>query len=208
MLLHEINFNIDYEELERQQKDKCLVEFIPAEEKFAWTAPARLAAQLMSNGKVTAKEICQATGLSPEAFNRIKSHEIFQREVDELIYQREKEISRSGFAQKANRILALNDIHERLSQVIQERAQQSDPRSPFFNENYALIPGMSSGLIVTEEKSLGMGSTTTIARVDTGIVKSMIEVQNALGTETGQKTKNIAVAHTLQKSYGFSQDII
>jgi len=200
MLLHEINFNIDYEELERQQKDKCLVEFIPAEEKFAWTAPARLAAQLMSNGKVTAKEICQATGLSPEAFNRIKSHEIFQREVDELIYQREKEISRSGFAQKANRILALN--------VIQERAQQSDPRSPFFNENYALIPGMSSGLIVTEEKSLGMGSTTTIARVDTGIVKSMIEVQNALGTETGQKTKNIAVAHTLQKSYGFSQDII
>ncbi len=203
MYLSEIDYNIN-EEILAENSRISSERAITSTNSFIWSPAYEIAANYIAAG-LKNSQITFSSGLTYKELSVLRRNPVFMEKVDDLIYDKLQEVKRLGVAIKANRILGLNELQDKLQIVIDERSQQCDPLSPFFNDRLSTIPGMSTGLIVAEEKSIGMGVTVLHSKVDTSIMKSIIEINSAVSEELGQKSTTIN--HNI-KAYGFDTSIM
>jgi hypothetical protein len=144
------------------------------------TEQKQLAARLVAKNK-TSVEIAQQCGVSGRTVFLWKADKQFQAEVTRVREQWRETVRNQGTADQDFRLRSLNDRHERLRRVIEERSQ-----SPEF-QNAA---GGKTGLLTVTYKmqSIGDGESSAIPEyaVDTGLLAEMRAIEIQAATEMGQ----------------------
>lgn len=144
------------------------------------TEPMVLAAQLISESKLTHQEIADKVGIARKTLWYWRKAPEFTAEVERALDERRKEIRRTGLADIETRIAALNDRWLRMRRLMDARAD--DP-------TMAGVPGGTTGLLVRTTKGLGSGDAFTLIdeyAVDTGLLRELREHEKQAAQELGQ----------------------
>lgn len=132
---------------------------------------------------VTMSEVAEKYGMSVMSVQRhITGHlpKALTRAAERATVKAEDRLYQYDIARKESRVAALNDLHDRLRSVIQERGE--DP-------SVSAVPGGSSGLLVKTFKRLGQGpdaETVEEYRVDVATVAEARHLQEQAARELGQ----------------------
>lgn len=152
----------------------------PAKTKFTWRTNSRRAALLVAQDKLTDERIATECGVSKATLERWKDHPDFRAKVSKRTEEILASLRDKGIAEKSNRIASLNDRWEKLHQVIRERG--ADP-------SMVDIPGGTTGLVVRQLKSIGVGQQNQMVEeyvVDTGTLAEMRAMELQAAKELGQ----------------------
>ena len=87
---------------------------------------------------------------------------------------------RGGLARREKRVAVLNDMHDRMLSVIDERAEDVAMQA---------VPGGKSGLITKQLKGIGKGEDFQVVEVyemDTALVRELRATQEQIAKELGQ----------------------
>lgn len=181
------------------------------------------AAVLAAEDRLTDAEIAAEVGVSPRQYWRWKRDPEFMAAVEAERARLVQALRLKGIAEKQNRIDGLVDRHQRLQQVIEERAK--DPlmqtvaggktgvmvASPMLVKVY-IAGGDEDGEILTPTKQSELQYTFA---VDTGLLKEMRDTEKQVAQELGQWSEKlehtgkggapIGVHHTgkIEKGDGF-----
>jgi hypothetical protein len=108
----------------------------------------------------------------------------FKDVVNGFVTQYAKRVFEHGIAQKEVRIAVLQEIHDKLLEVIRARSQSNLTRND--------VPGASSGLLAMTMKGVGSGPASEIVeeyKYDDSLIKSLTDIQNQIAEELGQRVK-------------------
>lgn len=120
------------------------------------------AAQLIAQDHLSDEKIAVEVGISRRTLARWKVDRKFVARVEQITTAYADSVLRHGLARKTRRLAVLNDLHEKMLQVITERA--SDPE-------LAEVPGGKTGLVTKTLKGIGKGhdfQVVEVYQVDTG----------------------------------------
>jgi len=95
----------------------------------------------------------------------------FITRVDQITAAYADSVLKHGLARKTRRLAVLNDLHDKMLQVITERAADPD---------LAEVPGGKSGLVTKTLKGIGKGDdfqVVEVYQVDTGTIGKICDVQ-------------------------------
>lgn len=148
----------------------------------------RKAAQLIADDRLTDQEIADQLGVGRATLARWKLEPLFQRRVQEFTEAYATRILNHGIARKERRIEVLNVLHEKMLQVIDERATDKE---------VAHVAGGTTGLIVKNIKGIGKGEdfqVVEVFEVDTGVLRELRAVQDQVADEVGNRIKKHEVA--------------
>lgn len=148
--------------------------------EFRWTPETIEAAQLLAAGNLAISEIADKFGVRRETVWAWRQHPDFKARVDEELEKIRAEVRRVGIADAMARVRRLNDRANRMSRLMEARAD--DP-------TMAEVPGGNTGLLVRTIKSVGSGDNATIVEeysVDTGLLREMREHEKQAAQELGQ----------------------
>ena len=84
----------------------------------------------------------------------------------------------------------LNEVHDKLLQVISERALDPD---------FADVPGGKTGLVVKNVKGIGRGAIE-VFEVDTATVRELRAVQQQVAEELGQHIQRVSINEGLSEA--------
>jgi hypothetical protein len=139
--------------------------------------------QLVAQGKDAAPAYIYA-GYAPKGSYQNASRLIrvdkIQSRIAEIKNKIVAKIENKSIAVKENRVAVLEDISNRLRQVIAERAAAEDMIG---------IPGGTTGLLAHDQKGVGYGPASTVIdvyEVDTPLLKELREYQKQAAIEMGQ----------------------
>ncbi|MGD9827121.1 MAG: hypothetical protein AB7E70_20215 [Hyphomicrobiaceae bacterium] len=145
-----------------------------------WTKRRTLAAQLVAEDELTDEKIAEQVGRSRKWLAEQKHLPEFRDRVKSIVEEFEKATLEHGIANKAKRLQALNDRWERGRRVINERAA---------SDEWAHVPGWSTGLLVHDVKSVGGGEAAMqvdVFKVDTGLLGALGDMEMQAARELGQ----------------------
>lgn len=139
------------------------------------------------------RAIAERVGVDHASIQRFKARHAV--ELAGMVAEVERHIEDAAISHKVNRILAADDEHTRLGQVIEARA--ADKR---YDE-----PGYATGMMVHEIKSVGAGESATLVdqyKVDTAVVAERRALRRAVAEELAQLPRpnvdvNVAVGVTV-----------
>jgi len=141
------------------------------------------AAQLIAEGELTFDQIAKEVGFAAVTIKkRWNKHPEFRAKVAEIIADLAAKIHDYGLARKDRRVKAMDDRWKLLKQVIAERAATAEPD----------VPGDKTGLLVTEQKSIGGGEDAEKVkeyRVDAALLRELRELEKQASQEMGQWTE-------------------
>jgi hypothetical protein len=135
---------------------------------------------LLAEDDLTDEQIAARVGVHRVTLATWKQHADFRAKVDELAAEFEQSFLRIGIARKRRRIAALNDRHQRMCRVIEERA--ADP-------SMLDVPGGETGLLVRQLKVVGQGphaQTVEEYAVDTGLLSELRQTEKQMAQEVGE----------------------
>lgn len=147
---------------------------------WQWTQPRQIAAQMVAEGKKLT-EIASATNTKPATIGNWKKQPEFAERVEEISTEMAEALKRAGLRVKEYRIDRLNDLLNRMYQVIEGRAEDMQD-----------IAGGESGLLVRKKKSIGWGENTekvTEYAFDRALVEELREVLKHAAQEVGEWTE-------------------
>src|SRR5262249_32874424 len=107
---------------------------------FQWTPKRIRAAQLLAEGVLTDAEIANAVSIHRDTVYEWKKHPTFAPRIEELTRELRDRLRRYAIARKVRRVKELDDRHQRLQQVIDERAADPEMQN---------VPGGKTGLLAT-----------------------------------------------------------
>jgi hypothetical protein len=139
------------------------------------------AAQLVAEDRLSDEKIAEQVEISKRTLERWKANPGFMARVEEIASAYAKRALRHGIARKERRVTVLNELHEKMLQVISERAESPD---------LADVPGGRTGLVTKMLKGIGKGDdfqVVEVYEVDTGTVKEIRALQEQVAEELGQK---------------------
>lgn len=151
---------------------------------FVWTKARERAASLLAADRLSDEEIAADLRISRTNLAQWKRRPEFQARVQEHVAAYRRLLIARGVANRQYRIDALNDLVDRLRDVIAARA--ADPRM-------ADVPGGPTGLLTRTLKSIGFGDnnqTVVEVAVDTGTLKELREYLKQGAQEVGQWTEH------------------
>lgn len=135
------------------------------------------AAVLLAEDRYSDEQIAAKIGATKRTVANWKRQPLFAARVDDIVKELAAMARRRGIARRERRLAVLQETHNKLLQVIEERA--ADP-------TLADIPGGSTGLIVRKPvTSLGVVAGYEYA-VDTGTIRELRAVQEQAAKELGQ----------------------
>lgn len=138
------------------------------------------AAQMLADGSFTVAEIAEQIGVKDRTIYRWQKDPEFQATLNRHRDVLEAVILQEGIARKAQRIKRYAERLAKLDRVIEERG--SDWRM-------ADTPGGTTGLIVRQLKSIGVGAHNREVEefvVDTGLLREIRELEKQAAQELGQ----------------------
>jgi hypothetical protein len=141
------------------------------------------AAHLIAEDFLSDEKIAQQVEISRSTLARWKSEPRFIARVEAIASAYAKRVLNRGIARKERRVAVLNDLHEKMLQVISERAASSELES---------VPGGKTGLITKMLKGIGKGEDFQVVEfyeVDTGTVKEIRALQEQVAEELGQRVE-------------------
>lgn len=149
--------------------------------EFQWTTTRERAAQLVADDVLSDEHIASQLGLNRRTLARWKLQPAFKQRVEEHLTAARELIRAEGIANRQNRVDALSDRWNRLHQVIAARA-----------EDLQAVPGGSTGLLVRQLKSIGVGENNQVVEeyiVDTGLLAELRNHERQAAQELGQWTE-------------------
>ena len=141
------------------------------------------AAMLVARGGLPDAEIARQLGVSAPSIWKWKQREDFQRWVDDYLVDWRRELSQIGLASKEARLAFLSDRHARMTQLLEERA--NDP-------SLEGVPGGSTGLLTRQIKIIGTGQSAQIVfeyTFDAALVRELREHERQAAQELGEWTE-------------------
>lgn len=153
------------------------------------------AAHLVAEDRLPDKEIAARVGITERQLNRWKLEPVFSARVQEIVTEFAKRVTTRGIARKARRIEVLNDLHEKVLTVIDERAKDPALQS---------VPGGTTGLVTKTLKSIGSGDSQQVVEehaLDTGLIREIRGIQDQVAKEVGQRVER----HEVNVNYLFSR---
>lgn len=153
------------------------------------TPRQRKAAQLVAADELEDQQIAAIVGVTPRAIVSWKKREDFMAEVNGILAAYSAKVMRRGVALRVKRVERLNDLHDRSCRVIEARA--SDPA-------LANVPGGDTGMVVKSYRNIVNPKTgkligAPVHEYDTGIVRSILDIQKQAAQELGQWAPELAV---------------
>jgi len=149
---------------------------------FRWNKRRIKAAELVADDGKTNEQIASDCGVIRQTLDQWKRSPEFAARVKSILDDNRQKLRAEGLTNKQNRLDDLNDAHERLTQVIAERAADS---------TMATVPGGTTGLIVRRwhqvETPDGKKSVPEYS-VDVGTLKERRETAKQAAQELGQWT--------------------
>jgi hypothetical protein len=119
-------------------------------------------------------------GIGRSTLARWKIDRRFLTRVQTIAAAYAKPALKHGLARKEFRLAVLNDLHQRMLQVIEERALSPD---------LASVPGGKTRLVTKTLKGIGKGDdfqVVEVYEVDTGTIAKICDVQKQVAEELGQ----------------------
>lgn len=162
-----------------EEKNTGLPKFTEIKEK---------AARLLAEDVLADHEIAEQCGVSRTALAKWKKKPGFAARVEEIKTAYSERALRHGLAKKERRVSVLNDLHDRMLRVIEERSQ---------DEEYSEIPGGKTGLVTKNLKGIGKGDdfqVVEVYEVDTGTLKEIRATQEQVAKELGQWTEKRTIS--------------
>jgi len=144
------------------------------------TKTREMAAQLVADDRLTDREIAEQCGIDKATLERWKLQPTFRDRVQAIIEAYAKRALKHGIARRERRVGVLNDLHNKMLQVIDERAKSKD---------MAAVPGGKTGIVTKTLKGIGKGEDFQAIeeyRVDTGTIAEIRDVQKQAAEELGQ----------------------
>jgi hypothetical protein len=139
-----------------------------------------MAAQLVADDRLTDREIAEQCGIDKATLERWKLQSTFRARVQAIVEAYAKRALKHGIARRERRVGVLNDLHNKMLQVIDERAKSKD---------MAAVPGGKTGIVTKTLKGIGKGEDFQAIeeyRVDTGTIAEIRDVQKQAAEELGQ----------------------
>jgi|WetSurMetagenome_2_1015567.scaffolds.fasta_scaffold207079_2 hypothetical protein len=112
--------------------------------------------------------------------SRLIAKDIITKRVAELTQKVSQTLIAKSISVKENRVAVLQEISDKLRQVIAERAASKEMIG---------IPGGTTGLLAHDQKGVGYGPASTVIdvyEVDTPLLKELREYQKQAAIEMGQ----------------------
>lgn len=138
---------------------------------------------LLVEDKLTDEQIAEQVGVTRDGLAKWKTWPEFQAAYQVALAEFYIRVKNRRFAIKERRVALLNDLAERLMQVIEERA--ADAR--FTDE-----PGMATGTMLRTEKVIRRGRDSEIEyefKVDTATLSELRAILKQVQEELGQQAK-------------------
>lgn len=141
------------------------------------------AIQLLAEDYLSDEQIAAEVGIARRTLARWKANPEFARRVGQVTTAYAEGVLKHGLARKTRRLAVLNELHEKMLQVIAERATNSE---------LADVPGGKTGLVTKTIKGIGKGDdfrVVEVYQVDIGTVGKICDVQKQAAEELGQWIK-------------------
>ena len=138
------------------------------------------AARLAAEDVLTDEQIAAECGITRRTLTNWKANRDFSERVTAIAGAYAQRALKHGLARRERRVSVLNDLHQRMLQVIEERAA---------DEGLAAVPGGKTGLITRNLKGIGKGEDFQIVEVfevDTGTLREIRSTQEQVAKELGQ----------------------
>ena len=149
---------------------------------FRWTSQKHEAALLLAENDLSDREIATKVGISRTSLHKWKQDPEFAAQVGDHIGQIQAAMLRHAIAKKHKRLKVLDELHDKLRQVIDERAAD-------YAETRDAPAGGGTGLIVRQLKQIGSGRDAQVVEefgVDTGTVREIRALHEQAAKELGQ----------------------
>lgn len=160
---------------------------------FQWTPQRQEAALCVAEG-MSYHKISKRISVPGNTIRGWVYHKQFKQVVEILRKEIREEILNHGVAQRLQRIRRLNNAWEGLQDVIESRKTFYEQRRSDVTaeDTYEDIPGVETGLVVTEHKIIGQGPNAREVihhKVDTAILSELREIEQQAAKELGQWTE-------------------
>ena len=141
------------------------------------------AAHFIAEDSLSDEKIAEELGITRRTLARWKSEPRFIARIEAIASAYAKRVLSRGIARKERRVAVLNELHEKMLQVISERAANPELES---------VPGGKTGLITKMLKGIGKGEdfqVVAVYEVDTDTVKEIRALQDQVAEELGQRVE-------------------
>jgi hypothetical protein len=137
---------------------------------------------LVAEDKLSDELIAAEIGIGRRTLATWKTDPAFRERVAEIVEQVKAALVARGILEKQNRLDALNERHQRMCEVIRQRA-----------ENLNNVPGGgNTGLLVRQVKGIGKGEDFQVVEeyaVDTALLRELREHEKQAAVELGEWTE-------------------
>jgi hypothetical protein len=147
---------------------------------FPWTEGKLEAVYLLAQDELTDEEIAARVSVHRATLARWKRHPQFAARLQAAVAELGEVAQRYALGRRAYRVRCLNDRHQRMRRVIEQRA--ADP-------SMQGVPGGDTGLLVRDVKVVGQGEhaqRVDLYRVDTGLLAELRATEEQAARELGQ----------------------
>jgi hypothetical protein len=164
-------------------------------QKLSKTGRRVRAAALLAADELSDEKIAAEVGVSRVALGKWKHDPDFQQLIRESVNRIQASALKYPIAKKHKRIAALDDMHRRALQVIDDRAERYAGRIADHDSATAAtrrlfatdVPAeAATGLLVETEKVNNAGMRTTEWNVDVGLMKEIRGIHEQAAKELGQ----------------------
>jgi hypothetical protein len=134
------------------------------------SAKHELAATLLAEDRLSDAEIARRCGVTERTLNNWKQQPEFQKRLSAVTAKFSDRVVGAAITQKNKRLEVLQNLQDRLLQVVDERSQ--DPAM-------AKVPGGKTGLVVRKLKTVGTGNDARVVpeySIDGQVLKEIQQV--------------------------------
>jgi hypothetical protein len=169
--------------------------------KFRWSHKSRMAAELVAEDELTDAEIAEKVGIGVRTLYRWKRAPAFVAEVDTLVEDFRRVVTRCAVARLDRRVAALNDLWNGLFEIIEARA--ADPAM-------ADVPGGTTGLLVRRVKAVGRADDSQrieTYELDHRLLAQIRAVEKQAAQELGQWTERASPEQNVTRQQSDNCDL-
>lgn len=145
---------------------------------------------LVAEDELTNQQIADRLAVGPKTITTWKQHPDFRSRVEQHIDELLERARRRGLARLDKRQNAQFDRHDRMRALLEARATGT----------VRDVPGSSTGLVVTRERSIGSGDSQQVVvehGFDAALMREFRELEKQIAQDAGQWTEKRQVTGTV-----------
>lgn len=145
-------------------------------------------AEMLAEGINSELDCRRTTGISKPRLAELKMDADFMDVVDAMKAEFATKVMAYGLARLEVRLLRLNERAALVDRLLSQRAEQTDPSSPFYVRGAEKVPGADTGLIVPTLKTIGRGDNQQTIQewtIDAAVLREIRDIELQAAKEVG-----------------------